>query len=74
MDLVERIARIYAKCDGVNPDDDFFHAVLVEKKNEKGQIIHPERELQNSGKKKWELYTCQAQAAIEIFKTLNEGG
>lgn len=65
MDLIERIARIYAKYDGHDPDGDHFVPVFS---------VTGEPEEKKTGQKKWELYKGRAEAAIEIFKILKEEG
>lgn len=68
--LIEKVARIYAKFEGFDPDSDHFYPKMMPLKNEYGEQIGESIQLVDSGKKKWEVYKERAQANIEIFKLL----
>ena len=68
-ELEEKIARIYAREEGFDPDSVHFDHKMVEYKLSNGG--HKTKlELVDTGKKKYELYIGRARANIEIFKLL----
>lgn len=68
--LEEKIARIYAKSEGFDPDSAHFETVFHKGASEIDGKAIPLTELKDTGKKKYELYLERAKANIEIYKLL----
>lgn len=70
-ELIEKVARIYAKHDGFDPDE--FHKEHKLNKFKDSVVWDVEQlELVETKTKKWELYVGRAKSSIEIFEILKE--
>lgn len=72
MTLEEKIARIYAKNEGFDPDYAHFEHKNKEFRDENGVLAGVRLVFEDSGKKKWELFVGRAKSSIEIFELLKE--
>lgn len=73
MDLVEQVARIYAKNDGLDPDEAHIEVEHIANMSITGEIDTKEVK-KDTGKKKWEFYVNQARSFLDAYQLVSKLG